>query len=413
MRFSLGWLRDYVELPEDAVNLGRVLTAIGFAVEAIEEVDGDSVLDLEITTNRPDAMCHVGLARELAVKLGRPFRPPSSRGLREAAVPASASLEVEVRSYEDCPWYSARIVRGVRVAPSPDWLQRRLRAIGVNPINNVVDVTNYVLWETGQPLHAFDLGRLRARATPERLPHITVRRAEAGESLTTLDGQDRRLDPRMLVIADDRGPIGLAGVMGGEAEKVTERTVEIALEAAHFSAARVRLTSKLLAVHTDASHRFERGADPEAPEWASARAVALIAEIAGGEILSGRAEQRAPRDEARAWGEIDRRRLCRFAGFELEAREIVDTLQGLGFEIEANGDDETSPAGLSSILATRRLHSLSGRPRGHATRPVGRGGPVRGSVADRRSRPRPFESADHFGSRRRRAVGARPTRASP
>ncbi len=339
MRFSLGWLRDYVELPEDAVNLGRVLTAIGFAVEAIEEVDGDSVLDLEITTNRPDAMCHVGLARELAVKLGRPFRPPSSRGLREAAVPASASLEVEVRSYEDCPWYSARIVRGVRVAPSPDWLQRRLRAIGVNPINNVVDVTNYVLWETGQPLHAFDLGRLRARATPERLPHITVRRAEAGESLTTLDGQDRRLDPRMLVIADDRGPIGLAGVMGGEAEKVTERTVEIALEAAHFSAARVRLTSKLLAVHTDASHRFERGADPEAPEWASARAVALIAEIAGGEILSGRAEQRAPRDEARAWGEIDRRRLCRFAGFELEAREIVDTLQGLGFEIEANGDD--------------------------------------------------------------------------
>ena len=339
MRFSLAWLRDYVELPEDARSLGRVLTSIGFAVESIDEVDGDSVLDLEITTNRPDAMCHVGLARELAVKLRRAFHPPTTRGLREVAGAAAERLDVDVASFADCPWYSARILTGVRIAPSPDWLQSRLRAVGVNPINNVVDVTNYVLWETGQPLHAFDLGRLRARSEDGRSPRISVRRAAHGEALQTLDGHERRLDPRMLVIADARGAIGLAGVMGGEAEKVSEETSDIVLEAAHFDPGCVRLTSKLTGLHTDASHRFERGADPEAPDWASARAAALIAELAGGVVLAGRVEQRQVAADDQPWGEIDRRRLGRFAGFDVSSAEIVDTLEALGFRVESSGSE--------------------------------------------------------------------------
>jgi phenylalanyl-tRNA synthetase beta chain len=339
VRFSLPWLRDYVDLPEGPEEIGRVLTSIGFAVEGLDEVEGDAVLDLEITTNRPDAMCHVGLARELAVKLGRAFRPPSQRGLRETDAKSSDALAVEIAAAEDCFWFTARVVRGVTVGPSPDWLARRLRSIGLQPINNVVDVTNYVLWETGQPLHAFDFGKLTARASDGR-PRIVVRRAAAaGESLRTLDGTARTLDARSLVIADERGAVGLGGVMGGEDEKVSEETRDIALEAAAFDAKVVRQTAKLAGLHTDASHRFERGSDRAAPAWASARAAALIAEIAGGSICSGIAEARgAEHVGERPWGTVERARLVRFAGFDIAAQEIVSTLTGLGFDVVEAAD---------------------------------------------------------------------------
>jgi phenylalanyl-tRNA synthetase beta chain len=339
VRFSLPWLRDYVDLPEGPEELGRVLTAIGFAVEGLDEVEGDAVLDLEITTNRPDAMCHVGLARELSVKLGRTFRPPSQRGLRETDAKASDALSVAIAAPHDCFWFTARVIRGVTVGPSPDWLARRLRSIGLAPINNVVDVTNYVLWETGQPLHAFDFGKLVVRSASGQ-PAIVVRRATAGEALRTLDGTARTLDGRSLVIADERGAVGLGGVMGGEDEKVLEGTVDIALEAAAFDAKIVRQTAKLAGLHTDASHRFERGSDRAAPAWASARAAALIAEIAGGTILSGIAEARgAEVADEKPWGTVDRARLVRFAGFDIAAEEISGTLAGLGFTVVAEAPD--------------------------------------------------------------------------
>jgi phenylalanyl-tRNA synthetase beta chain len=330
VRFSLGWLRDYVELPESAEEVGRLATGLGFALEGIDEVEGEAVVDLEITTNRPDAMCHVGLARELAAKLGRELKPPTTRGLREVTDRAADQVTIEVESLGECPWYTTRVLRGVRVGPSPDWLQRRLRAIGVGPINNVVDVTNYVLWETGQPLHAFDLDRLRARSKGGE-PRVAVRRARAGETLTTLDGVERRLDPEDLINADAVGPIGLAGVMGGQPEKVTEATTSVLLEAAHFDRRAVRRTAKRAGLHTDASHRFERGSDPAACAWAAARAAALLAEIAGGEILSGLAEAGAAWSDDKSFGLIDAERLSRFAGYPVDDSEIEETLAGLGF----------------------------------------------------------------------------------
>ncbi len=188
MLFSRNWLSDYVELPGDTPELARRLTSIGLAVEGIQEKDGDTVLDVDITTNRPDCMNHLGLARELAVAYGRPLKAPRPAPA-ETAESIDGAARVEVEDREGCPRYAARVVRGVRIGPSPDWLKARLEAIGSRSINNVVDVTNFILWEMGQPLHAFDLAKLPGG-------RIVVRRARAGERLTTLDGVERGSVPR-------------------------------------------------------------------------------------------------------------------------------------------------------------------------------------------------------------------------
>jgi phenylalanyl-tRNA synthetase beta chain len=324
VKFSRDWLADFVEAPA-APELAARLTALGLAVEGFEPAGGDVVLHVDVTTNRPDCMSHLGLARELAVATGRPLRPPPN-GSGEAGGSAGAGVEVTIEDAEGCPRCAARVVRGVRVGPSPAWLVSRLEAIGLRPINNVVDVTNYVLWEMGQPLHAYDLARVRGA-------RIVVRRARAGESVITLDGVSRRLDPEVLVIADAEGPVGLAGVMGGQASEVTAATTDVLLEAAHFDPRRVRRGSARLGLHTDASHRFERGADPEAPPAALARAAALLAEIAGGRVLAGAVDVVAGLPPPLA-GVLDRRRLAAFAGLEVPAADVERILGGLGFRLE-------------------------------------------------------------------------------
>ncbi len=239
MLFSREWLAEYVELPggeEGARELARRLTGAGLAVEELEDRDGDVVLDVDVTTNRPDCMCHLGLAREVAVALDEPLRRPPAAP-EESPEPVAELAALEVEDPEGCPRYVARVVRGVAVGPSPAWLRRRLEAIGLRSINNVVDVTNFVLWELGQPLHAFDLDRLAGR-------RIVVRRARRGERLTTLDGVERELDPEMLVIADAERPVALAGVMGGADSEVTDATADVLLESAHFDRRRVRAASR-------------------------------------------------------------------------------------------------------------------------------------------------------------------------
>ncbi|HYN21651.1 MAG TPA: phenylalanine--tRNA ligase subunit beta, partial [Thermoanaerobaculia bacterium] len=284
MKFSLNWLAEYVELPADVRDVQRRLTAVGLAVEGVEERDGDALLDVEVTSNRVDCMNHLGVARELAVIYGRPLQPPAAKAA-ETEEQIQDVAEVEVEDWEGCPRYVARIVRGVKVGPSPEWLRTRLESIGQRPINNVVDVTNFVLWEMGQPLHAFDLAKLSES-------RIVVRRARPGETLVTLDGTERKLDPEILVIADAERPVGLAGVMGGAESEVTDATADVLIESAHFDRKRVRNAARRLGLHTDASHRFERGSDPGGCLEAANRAASLIAQIAGGRVVAGAIDRR-------------------------------------------------------------------------------------------------------------------------
>jgi phenylalanyl-tRNA synthetase beta chain len=279
MKISLEWLRQYLPGPLDPQAAADALTNGGLPVEVIEQHGDDTVLDVEVTSNRGDCLSHVGVARELAALLGREFNDigPASA---EIASPASDVTSVRIDAPELCPHYTARVLRNVRIQPSPDWMARRLEAVGLRPINNVVDVTNYVMFETGQPLHAFDFDRLEGR-------RIVVRRAAAGERLVSIDGRERSLDPGMLVIADATRPVALAGVMGGRDSEVSDTTVNVLLESARFDPLSVRKTARLLAMRSDSSYRFERGIDPALPARASLRAAQLLLETAGGQLLSG------------------------------------------------------------------------------------------------------------------------------
>jgi phenylalanyl-tRNA synthetase beta chain len=239
----------------------------------------DIVLELEITPNRPDCMCVVGIAREVSAVTGAPLKLPPV-DLEETGPEIDGLAKVILEDPVGCPRYTARAVIGVSTAPSPAWMQRRLTAAGMRPISNIVDVTNYVLLELGQPLHAFDLDLL-ADST------IVVRRAAPGEPITTLDGVDRQLDENSLVIADAKEAVAIAGVIGGEDSEVTDRSVNILIESAHFDPTSILLTSRRLDVRTEASTRFERGVDPGGTAFAAARAARLMNELAGGQVARG------------------------------------------------------------------------------------------------------------------------------
>jgi phenylalanyl-tRNA synthetase beta chain len=274
-------------------------------------------------------MNHRGLAREAAVAVGTELRPLEF-ALEESDEGASSLASVEIAKAAACSRYVARIIRSVQVGTSPEWLQRRLLNCGVRPINAVVDATNYVLLELGQPLHAFDLDRLRGR-------RIIVRPAEDGEVLETLDGEKRRLDPSMLMIADGEGVVALAGIMGGAESEIHQGTTDVLLESAHFDALSVRRTARRLGMHTEASHRFERGCDPEMAATACDRAAALIAELTGGSVCRGRIDV-----YSRPWQamrmEFSLAALSAFADLEISRNRVLDILTGLGFAPEASGD---------------------------------------------------------------------------
>lgn len=247
---------------------------VGLAIDAVQQSDGDSVLDVEVPSNRPDCLSHVGIAREVAaIEKARVESPKSKAPTTQGKTTDFASVEIVDRDL--CPRYAARVVRGVKIGPSPDWLAKRLGEIGQRPINNVADITNYVLHESGQPLHAFDLAKLNEHK-------IIVRRAKAGEKLKTLDGVERVLDDQMLVIADARDPVALAGIMGGLDSEISETTTDVLIESAYFNPDSVRRTARRLGMDTEASRRFERGADCENVLRAQERCVELICEIAGG-----------------------------------------------------------------------------------------------------------------------------------
>jgi phenylalanyl-tRNA synthetase beta chain len=245
----------------------------------------DVMYDLEITPNRPDLNSVIGIAREISAVCGSPLKLPSVDSAQTGG-PVEEAVQVRLEEPELCPRYTARVVRGVKVGPSPDWLRNMLEAVGVRSINNVVDVTNFVMLECGQALHAFD-SHLVAPGKVSGVPTIVVRRAFEEEKFTTLDTQRRSLTATMLLIADDTKAIALAGIMGGQNSEISAQTVDVLLESACFSATNIRATSKKLGLHTESSYRFERGSDIGICDWASRRAIKLILETAGGQPLSG------------------------------------------------------------------------------------------------------------------------------
>ncbi|MBZ4414340.1 phenylalanine--tRNA ligase subunit beta [Myxococcus sp. XM-1-1-1] len=288
----------------------------------------DVVLEVNVTPNRPDALSHLGVAREVGVVTGAALKLPQPKPV-ESGSPASEKVKVRVESPERCPRYAARVVENVTIKPSPQWMQERLKACGVRAINNVVDVTNYVNLEYGQPLHAFDLDKLSGQ-------ELVVRTAAKGEKLTTLDGKARTLDVDDLVICDKERPQALAGVMGGGDSEVTEKTTRLVLESANFAGAGVRRTAKRYALHTEASHRFERGADLDAVVPAIDRAAQLIAELSGGTVAPGRVEV-YPAEKPRRQVTLRFARVEKVLGVAVPEVEVRRILAALGFEQVSEG----------------------------------------------------------------------------
>ena len=319
-----------MDVTAPAPEVASRLSTCGFEVAGIEQVGDDAVIDFEITANRPDCLSVTGLAREAATAFKLPLRlpwpvPPSTPGEAPPAGPSSvtgAGLTVTVEAPDLCPRYAAAVAE-VKVGPSPSWLAGRLEAAGVRPINNVVDVTNYVLLEMGHPMHAFDLERLEGG-------QLRARRAGAGERLRTLDGVDRPLDTDMLVIADGATPQAAAGVMGGATSEVWSGTRLVAFESAYFKPASVRRTSKRLGLKTEASSRFERGTDINAPVVALERACALIEQIGAGrrrgEILDCYPAPRGPMAVS-----LRRARVAHLLGLEVDDATVERIFAGLGF----------------------------------------------------------------------------------
>ena len=321
---SDGMLCSARELGLSEDHTGLLLLPAGTPVGApIEEVLGlpDTIFELNVTPNRPDALSHLGIARELHALTGVELRVPQAK-LSESGERIEKLARVDVEDAKRAPRYVARVIEGVRIGPSPARLQERLRSCGVRPISNVVDATNLTLLELGHPLHAFDLDRLAGA-------RIVVRRARPGEPLLTLDGKQRTMSEDDLVIADAEKPVALAGVMGGQTSEVSDRTTRILIESAVFDPAGTRRTARRHGLHTEASHRFERGADEQMAALAADRCAELVAQLAGGKIAKGAIDRHpAPRPQTRIW--VRPARVSAVLGTEVGAAEVKQRLQSIG-----------------------------------------------------------------------------------
>ena len=274
MKVTYRWLKDFINLKTPPQELAEQLTRAGLEVVALEKVEGDFVLEIEITSNRPDWLSVLGVAREVSALTGLKLK---TANFQEPKIKTKElwPIKISVSNKQDCPFYSARIISDLSVGPSPEWLKKRLEFLGCRSVNNIVDITNYVLFELGQPLHAFDLDKLSQK-------EIRVRRANADEKIITIDDQTRLLGPEILVIADTHNPIAIAGIMGGKETEVTLKTRNILLESAVFNPVLVRRAKQKLGLQSESAYRFERGVNLEAVRSASLAAQELILKLASG-----------------------------------------------------------------------------------------------------------------------------------
>lgn len=355
---ELGLSEDHAGLwiLDPATPLGQpIATALGL---------DDVAFEVNVTPNRADALSHLGIAREVATLFGTPLKQPAV-ALKESGAPASAKIAIRIDDPERCWRYAARVIEGLTVKPAPGWMQQRLKTCGVRSINNLVDVTNYVMLESGQPLHAFDLDELAGA-------QIVVRTAKPSETLTTLDGKQRALTTEDLLICDrDQGQV-LAGVMGGAKSEVTAKTTRVLLECATFQPATVRRSSKRHALHTESSHRFERGTDVSAVPGVLDRAAALLAELGGGTVLAGRVDV-YPQPKAPRKVTLRTQRVAEVLGAEVPGAECHRILGALGFR-KLTGDEkaasfEVPPARVDVSLEEDLIEEIA-RIRGYEAIPA-------------------------------------------
>jgi phenylalanyl-tRNA synthetase beta chain len=362
--FGMLCAADELGLSED--HSGLMILPAGTKVGTpFAEIAGppETVLELEVTSNRPDCLSMIGMAREVATLLGKPLKIPNP-SVKEESRSVESLASVAIEDSAGCPRYTGRVLTGITIAPSPQWMQRRLSAAGIRPINNVVDITNYVMLECGQPLHAFDYELLEGHK-------IVVRRAKAGEAMSTLDGAAREINPDMLMIADGRRPVAVAGVMGGAGSEIRDVTRTVLLESAYFKPSDIRKTSKKLGLSTDSSYRFERGVDIENVDWACRRAAQLMAELAGGVAAAGVIDV-FPAKPVRGQVSLRLDRARDLLGIQIADETILAIFKALGLvlvsrdaarcvvEIPAYRVDLTQEADLIEEIA--RIHGLDKVP---------------------------------------------------
>ena len=329
MIVSWNWLSQYVDLKMSHDDLVDRLTMSGLNHEGTEAVGQDQAIDLEVTSNRCDCLGHIGVAREVAALYETQLRIPDPQ-------PATGSesidkhCSVEIQSPETCFRYTARLIKGVKIGPSPDWMQQRLEALGIGIVNNVVDATNYVMFECGQPLHAFDFSKIKDGK-------IIVRDAKADEEFQAIDHRQYKLSPGMCVIADAADPVALGGVMGGADSEVSDSTTDVLIEAAYFEQLAVRNAARKLKLHSPSSFRFERNVDSANLDWASRRVCELILESAGGELLEGMIDVgQAPQTPEPVT--LRYAQLSRLLGIEIPKEFVAQSLEKLGLTIESSDD---------------------------------------------------------------------------
>lgn len=365
MKILLSWLKDYVEVDGSAEQVAEILSDVGFPCEGIEHLNDDAVIDVEVTSNRGDCLGYIGMARELAAATGKELKPPSIE-LEESDKEVAEFSSVEIHEPELCGRYTARIIEGVKVAPSSDWLRHRLEATGFRSVNNVVDATNYAMMETGQPPHAFDYAKIDQGK-------IIVRKAAAGERLVSIDGTQCDLSPDMLIIADPRDPVAIAGVMGGLETEVSDATTTILLEDAFFDPVSVRTTSRKLTLPSEASYRFERIVDIEKIDWASNRTAQLIAQVAGGKVAKGVVDIYPKKPDKK---EVTLRlsRLTKLLGIKIPLDRALQILAALSFKPRAEGETITCsvPSWRSDIYREVDLIEEVARVHGYSAVPTER-----------------------------------------
>lgn len=348
MKFTYNWLKDFVEIKISAEELAQKLTMAGLEVTSLEVRNGDFVFEAEVTSNRPDWLSIIGIAHEVAALTGKKLKKPSRVNSRLSIVHRPSTIDyrpiaIKIEDKKDCPLYTAKVIRDVRVGPSPEWLKIRLELIGCRSINNVVDITNYILFTFGEPLHAFDLDKLSPG-------EIIVRRPKAGEKLTTIDMQERNLLPETLLIADKQKPVAVAGVMGGKDTEVTEATRNILLEAAIFDPVIIRRSRQRLGLQTDSSYRFERGVDSDTVAAASSAVAGLILELCGGKLISAHSAGVAMQKKTSI--SLDAARLNEILGSGIASSRIIKILESLGFKVK------TKSKGTFTVIVPRQRQDV-------------------------------------------------------
>ncbi|HZV60108.1 MAG TPA: phenylalanine--tRNA ligase subunit beta, partial [Candidatus Eremiobacteraceae bacterium] len=338
MKVVYNWLKEFVPVTASPEELASRLALAGTNIGGIEKGAHGAVIDAEVTSNRPDCLSHLGIAREVGAIYKLPLKFVAPKPATGSAAKTSDAIKVEIRSPELCGRYTARVIRGVKIQPSPQWLKDRLEASGIASINNVVDATNYVMLELGNPLHAFDYDKIREHS-------IVVRRANPGEKMRTLDGMERTLDPNMCLVCDGDGSRAIgSGVMGGAETEISFSTKNVLLECAWFDPVSIRRAARSLKLHTEASTRFGRGVDPEMAEVASRRCAEIILQTAGGELVSGVVDifpgKHPPKKIL-----LTRAEFLRVMGADVPDKDLDNILSALGFSplrVDANRGAEGS-----------------------------------------------------------------------